>query len=129
MTDYQRSLTASNILYLLAMREIDKSGEGMRCTRIANMLNLSKPSVHSMMNVFTEMGLISRGAAGVEFFTEHGRETAARIERYYNVVSRILCRDFPGISDIKGASCALISGMENDSLDNLCRKESQHLIN
>ena len=54
MTDYQRSLTASNILYLLAMREIDKSGEGMRCTRIANMLNLSKPSVHSMMNVFTE---------------------------------------------------------------------------
>ncbi len=121
MTDYQRSLTASNILYLLAMLEIDKDGNELRCTRIANMLSLSKPSVHSMMNVFTEMGLVSKGSAGAAFFTDRGRETAERVERYYNVVSEILRRDFPGISDIKGASCALISGMENESLDNLCK--------
>ena len=94
MTDYQRSLTASNILYLLAMREIDKSGEGMRCTLIANMLNLSKPSVHSMMNVFTEMGLISRGAAGVAFFTERGKPlrvlsvTIMLFQEFYAEISR-----------------------------------------
>ncbi len=121
MTDYQRSLTASNILYLLTMLEIDKAGNELRCTRIANMLSLSKPSVHSMMNVFTEMGLVVKGAAGAAFFTDRGRETAERVERYYNVVSEILRRDFPGISDIKSASCALISGMENESLDNLCK--------
>jgi len=116
----KKPLTAANIQYLLAMREADKDGSGMRCTAIANMLGLSKPSVHYMMNVFCDIGLVTRNSVGVVFFTDEGRQTADRVSRYYSVVSEILNRDFTGISDIKGISCTLIANMSETALEQLC---------
>ena len=55
-------LTASNIRYLLAMKELDHDGSGVRCSAIANALRLSKPSVHNMMNTFRRLGLVQKDA-------------------------------------------------------------------
>ena len=48
-------LTASNIRYLLAMKELEKSCQGLRCVDIAATLGLSKPSVHNMLDNFIEI--------------------------------------------------------------------------
>lgn len=49
----RRTLTASNIRYLLTMKELDRDGCGVRCVDLASALNLSKPSVHNMMDTFS----------------------------------------------------------------------------
>lgn len=56
----RRTLTASNIRYLLTMKELDRDGCGVRCVDLASALNLSKPSVHNMMDTFSELGIISK---------------------------------------------------------------------
>ena len=71
-------LTASNIRYLLAMKELDHDGSGVRCSAIANALRLSKPSVHNMMNTFRRLGLVQKDAYRACFFTDRGNEIAAR---------------------------------------------------
>lgn len=120
MTQQKKPLTAANIQYLLVMSEADKDGSGMRCTALANKLGLSKPSVHYMMNIFCDMGLVVRNSVGVVFFTEEGIATADRLCRYHSAVSEILSRDFSGLSDIKGVACALIANMNESSLEKLC---------
>ena len=72
------ALTAANIRYLLALKTLEKEGAGTRSVDIASSLGLSKPSVHNMMNTFTEMGLVSKNAYGAAFLTELGKETAKR---------------------------------------------------
>ena len=71
------TLTASNIRYLLTMKELDGDGRGVRCIALATALGLSKPSVHNMMGTFSQMGLISRDSYGAAFFTDEGNELAA----------------------------------------------------
>lgn len=61
------ALTASNIRYLLTMKELDGDGRGVRCIALATALGLSKPSVHNMMGTFSQMGLISRDSYGAAF--------------------------------------------------------------
>ena len=72
------ALTASNIRYLLTMKELDGDGRGVRCIALATALGLSKPSVHNMMGTFSQMGLISRDSYGAAFFTDEGNELARR---------------------------------------------------
>lgn len=83
----RKNLTASNIRYLLTMKELDKEGSGVRCVDIASTLKLSKPSVHNMLDTFVEMGFIRKAAYGIAIFTELGNETALRYDRYYRYVS------------------------------------------
>ena len=84
------TLTASNIRYLLTMKELDGDGRGVRCIALATALGLSKPSVHNMMGTFSQMGLISRDSYGAAFFTDEGNELARRYSRYYAGVARLL---------------------------------------
>ena len=98
------TLTASNIRYLLTMKELDGDGRGVRCIALATALGLSKPSVHNMMGTFSQMGLISRDSYGAAFFTDEGNELTRRYSRYYAGVARLLRRSFPGMADVREAA-------------------------
>ena len=78
----RRTLTASNIRYLLTMKGLDRDGCGVRCVALASALNLSKPSVHNMMDTFSELGIISKTSYGVAHFTDSGNDTARRYGHY-----------------------------------------------
>ena len=67
------------------MRELERADGGARCIDIAAALKLSKPSVHNMMDSFVKSGLVCKNAYGMAYFTEAGREVAAK-------VCEILCR-------------------------------------
>ena len=103
------ALTAANIRYLLALKTLEKEGAGTRSVDIASSLGLSKPSVHNMMNTFTEMGLVSKNAYGAAFLTELGNETANRYVRYYDSVEGLLKGSFPGAGDVGSATCYLLA--------------------
>ena len=44
--------------------------------------------------------------------------------RYYSVISSVLRANFPGIEDIGGAACYLISEMSEEDLEKLVEKHN-----
>lgn len=76
-------LTAAHIRYLLALKRLSGE-EGIRSVDIANDLNLSKASVHNMMDTFLELKYITKEYGGKVFLTEYGLKRATEFERYHN---------------------------------------------
>lgn len=109
-------LTASNIRYLLAMKELEKSSKGLRCVDIAAALGLSKPSVHNMLDTFIEMGIINKDFYGVASFTQYGNEIALKYSKYYKFVSNLLEQIFPDLNNIESATCALLAEIDENAL-------------
>ena len=110
-------LTASNIRYLLAMKELEKSSKGLRCVDIAAALGLSKPSVHNMLDIFIEMGIINKDFYGVASFTEYGNEIALKYSEYYKSLSALLKQIFPDLNNIENATCALLAEIDENALE------------
>ena len=117
------TLTASNIRYLLTMKELDGDGRGVRCIALATALGLSKPSVHNMMGTFSQMGLINRDSYGAAFFTDEGNELARRYGRYYAGVARLLRSSFPGMADVSEAAYSLLSEVPESCLEELVQAD------
>ena len=113
-------LTASNIRYLLAVKELGRADGGARCIDIAAALKLSKPSVHNMMDSLSRSGLICKNAYGMVYFTDAGREAAERYARYYSAVASMLARNFPNAADLRDAACLLLSEIPDVDLETLC---------
>lgn len=67
MANRKSSLTASNIRYLIAIRKLCEDGNGTRCVRIAEVLGVSKPSVHTMINSLKELDLVRKDRYGEVF--------------------------------------------------------------
>ena len=101
-----KTLTASNIRYLLIMQRLDPENKGTRCTDVAEKLKCSKPSVHNMMHTLRDMGIIRRDAYGESFFTEEGLALADR---------------FPE-DDLLSGVCAFLSEMPEAALASLEKK-------
>ncbi len=116
----QKNLTPSNIRYLLAMKQLDKNGSGVRSVDIATCLGLSRPSVHNMMKTLIEMGFIRKTAYGVAFLTEEGEQTARRYGKYYLSVSEFLRDGFPGLKPVCPAVFALLAEIPETDLEKLC---------
>lgn len=115
-----KTLTASNIRYLLAVKELGRADGGARCIDIAAALKLSKPSVHNMMDSLSRSGLICKNAYGMVYFTDAGREAAERYARYYSAVAAMLARNFPNAADLHDAACLLLSEIPDVDLETLC---------
>lgn len=120
-----RPLTASNIRYLLTMRELNTDGQGVRCRDMAAALGLTSPSVHNMMDTFVEMGLIDKGTSGVAFFTDEGADAARRYARYYRAVAQLLTASFPGAERVQAAACSLLAELPEECLEALCNQTTE----
>jgi Mn-dependent DtxR family transcriptional regulator len=107
------------------MKELDRDGCGVRCVDLASALNLSKPSVHNMMDTFSELGIISKTSYGVAHFTDSGNDTARRYGHYYEIVSESLRCMLPDIGDLQMAVCSLLSEVPQDSLEHMSRRYEQ----
>lgn len=75
-------LTASHIRYLLALKRLD-SEDGIRSIDIAKDLNLTKASVHNMMDTFLELNYITKEKRCLVYLTEYGLERATEFENHY----------------------------------------------
>ncbi len=119
----QKSFTASQLRYLLAMKELDGDGSGIRSVKMASVLGLSKPSVHTMLNTFREMGLIQKSSYGIAYFTEAGLDVVARYGHYYELVSRLMAIHFPPDEYLQMAICAFLAEIPEERLKELCHTQ------
>lgn len=116
-----KTLTASNIRYLLIMQRLDPENKGTCCTDVAEKLKCSKPSVHNMMHTLRDTGSIRRDAYGESFFTEEGLTLAERYGCYFDTVASLLADRFPEDALLSGVS-AFLSEMPEAALASLENK-------
>ena len=102
-------LTTTNIKYLIAINQLYNNQNGVRCTDLANMLGVSKPSVHRMVETMKNTGLIDKDRYGKIFFTQEGQELAEKYSSYYDSFSNSLWRIVPAEIDIMSGICAFFA--------------------
>ena len=116
------ALTAANILYLLAIEDLDRDGKGVRCVDVAQVLGITKPSVHSMVDSMKDMGLLEKPHYGVIRLTDLGRSTADRYQVYFQTICRHFTQFLPQRQDVLAAAFALLSELKLESVVEMCTR-------
>ena len=115
-----QTLSASSIRYLIAMHLLSND-IGMRCTDIAEVLNVTKPSVHRMVKILCNIGFVQREKYGRVFLTEKGEELASRYASYNDTVYRFLRQKLAlSPEKSKNAAFALLAGVSDEHIKNMC---------
>lgn len=83
----RENLTAANIKYLLAIRELHRNKEAVRSVDVAELLGISRPSVHAMIETMKAMGLLIKEKRGEIRFTDKGNALADTYNHYYKVIT------------------------------------------
>ena len=112
-------LTTTNIKYLIAINQLYNNQNGVRCTDLANMLGVSKPSVHRMIETMKNIGLIDKDRYGEIFFTQEGHELAEKYSSYYDSFSNSLWRIAPAETDIMSGICAFFAEFSTDEIEKM----------
>ncbi len=112
-------LTSSQLRYLFVLKEItDERGQGakIKLEDLSDTLKVSKPSVHRMMEVFKNLGILEekRGIAGL---TQLGAETAEAYTKRYQLIDTYL-KDKVGLGESEADELAIsILGCSEASVD------------
>jgi Mn-dependent DtxR family transcriptional regulator len=120
MANQEKALTASNIKYLLVMRNLYTDGKGIRSTDIAKALGITKPSVHTMIKALQSMELATKDRYGIIWFTDNGKELADRYTEYFETVLNRLHTFLPEDVDTRAAACAMIAELTEDDIKAMC---------
>lgn len=120
MTNQEKTLTASNIKYLLVMRNLYADGKGIRSTDIAKALGITKPSVHTMIKALQSMELATKDCYGIVWFTNSGKELADRYTEYFETVLNKLHTFLPKDADTRSAAYAMIAELTEDDIKAMC---------
>ena len=82
----QRNQSDGRIRYLLVLYEISQQKERVRSIDVANALHVSRSSVHHMMRMLADQGLITKDHYSGIVLTKAGWEEAGRRYEQYRCV-------------------------------------------
>lgn len=122
MANQKLILTASNIKYLLVLYELSPNNSGAKGVRLAEILGVTKPSVHTMIDTLKKFGLVRKDFYGEIFFTDEGICLAKKYNKYYKALCGYLQDCLSSKSDIRSAACALMAEVPQTSLAEMCSK-------
>ena len=77
---------------LEALLMLEQAGQPLETTRVAKMLNISKPAVHQMGHELIDRGWITRKDYGDMKLTEEGRTIAAAVLERHHVIKEFLLK-------------------------------------
>lgn len=98
------------------MHRLKNADNTVRCVDIAQSLGISKPSVHSMIKLLSNMELVQKENYGVVYLTEKGLETAERYSRGYDFMLGCLDEVLPDENSISSSVCMLLSSLTEEKL-------------
>lgn len=65
-------MTQAKRKYLAVLYELDPEGKGIRSIEICRKMNISRPSVHSMLNKLSLDGFVRKEYYGIVYLTDLG---------------------------------------------------------
>ena len=108
-------LTASHVRYLLALKRLNGAG-GIRGSDLAAELNLSKPSVHNMMDTFAVLEYIEKEHGGHVYLTEYGLQRACFFEEQYHRIKNKLFSEHETDESVNRAIYAMIAELSEEGI-------------
>lgn len=114
------NLSATNIRYILVIHQLEQSHKFVKCTDIANILSVSRPSVHAMIKTLRGMEIITKPHYGKVNFTLSGKQLAEDYSKYFDVLHAHFSKLFPQETDISNAVCAFMSQLSVQRLSAAC---------
>ena len=112
-------LTAAQIRYLLAIYQLNKKGI-VRSSEIADTLNVSRPSVHRMVDQLMKMKLLSKEKYSSICLTENSIDIAEEYEKGFTCISNFLNQNLSLSKDTaEDGSLSILSGMSLTALKDL----------
>ena len=105
---------AAHIRYLLTLKRMNKN-HGIRSSDVADELNVTRASVHNMMESFIEMDYVEKERGGLIFVTKLGLQMAEHYDRQYRKVLQMLFADHEADKSVERAICALIADLSDES--------------
>ena len=87
-----KATTRSMEDFLEALLMLEEKGEKLQTTRVAAILNISKPAVHQMGHELINRGLITRIDYGDMSLTEEGRKVAVKTLHRHKILKQYLLR-------------------------------------
>ena len=127
MDKNELTLSATHIRYLLGIHFLSQGREAIKCTDIADLLNVTRPSVHSMIKTLSALDIITKPHYGKVNFTEDGKALARDYAAFYVVLSAHFRLLFPEeTTDISEAVCAFMSQMSYPQLKKFCTPSANH---
>lgn len=109
-------LTAAHVRYLIALKRLNNA-DGIKGSDIANALNLTKPSVHSMMDTFLNLKYIAKERGGQVFLTEYGLQRAMFFEEKYQNIKKRMCFEEKIDCATERAICAFMAELSEEYLE------------
>lgn len=116
------TLTIAHMKYLLTLRELSPNGERVRCVEVAQLLRVTKPSMHTMMNTLKERKFVEKTRYGMVYLTPQDREISDLYGGYYETIrwylDGLLTRD----ADARTAAYALLTVLPDNSVAEMCSR-------
>jgi len=111
------TLTATQIKYLVAIHALDCGG-CIRSADIAELLGVSKPTVHSMLVSLSKLSLIKKEKYSVIELTDFGRKIAEKYAVGFSNIRLLLNKQLriPAETAVEGA-LAILSCLQTEDLE------------
>lgn len=77
-----RYLSMAKVRYLAVLYDLDPQGRGLRSVQIAERLNVTRASAHSMLGKLRALGFINMERYGIIYLTYEGQKAAQRCSEY-----------------------------------------------
>lgn len=88
------SLTASNIRYLLAVKQLTDQGARVRCVDVAKHLEVARPSALRALEYLGTLGIFEKPPQGIWSLTQSGQELAQRYRTVQAVAKEVGVTEF-----------------------------------
>ena len=118
----KKQLSATQIRYLFAIRELEEQGM-VRQGHIAQNLGVSDPSAHKMLLQLEKLELIAKKRYSSVMITEAGQEAIQHYYDSYCLIKRFFADDVQ-LSDRYSdkAAIALLGELDPDGTEELCHR-------
>ena len=123
MTNRSSMQTTAVIRYLLVIHELDKDESGARSVDIAARLQVTKPSVHTMLKALVRKNFVAREKYEAVHLTAEGRALTEKYAQCYELLCKKLIRALQlPLEDCRNVACAVLSETTEERLPWLFEK-------
>ncbi len=108
--------------FVEALLMLEEQGLPLETTKVARLLNVSKPAVHQMGHELIDKGLITRKDYGDMTLTDAGRELARKVFNRHKILKQFLIE--LGVSeDVAEDDCCKIEHVISEETFEVIRKK------